>query len=82
MEEAINVVTLEDGIEYTVIDEITIEDKKYIYLSSINNDNDFCIRKVVVIENEEYIIGLEDDKEFDLALTTFAKNHNEVIDDL
>lgn len=77
MEEAINVITLEDGIKYAVIDEIKYCDKKYVYLTNINDYEDFCIRKVIVENTQEFLLGLDDDKEFDLALTLFAKNHKE-----
>lgn len=82
MEKDINVVTLEDGIEYAIIDEIELEDKKYLYLSNINNDSDICIRKVVTIGDEEFIIGLSDENEFELALTTFTKNHKDLVENL
>lgn len=75
MVENINVVTLEDGIEYAVIEEIVHDDNKYVYLTNVNDYEDFCIRKIIVEGNEEFIIGLNDDAEFDLALMLFAKNH-------
>lgn len=79
MIEVTNVVTLEDGIEYAVIDEIKHENNRYIYLTNINDYEDFCIRKIIVEDNEQFIIGLDDDKEFDLALMLFAKNHKDEI---
>lgn len=38
MEETVNVITLEDGIEYAIIDEIKADTIKYVYLSNINED--------------------------------------------
>lgn len=77
MTEAINVITLEDGIEYAIIDEIEHDNKKYVYLTNVNNYEDFCIRKVILENTQQFLVGLDDDKEFDLALTLFAKNHKE-----
>lgn len=79
MTEVTNIVTLEDGIEYAVIDEIEHNDKRYIYLVNINDYKDFCIRKIIIENNEQFIVGLDDDKEFDLALMLFTKNHKEEI---
>lgn len=79
MEKDISVVTLEDGIEYGVIDEITLGDKTYIYLANINDENDICIRKIILKENEEYIVGLENEKEFEIALTAFANKNRDLI---
>ena len=78
----INVITLEDGIEYAIIEEIIHNDKKYVFLTNVNDYEDFCIRKVIVDENEEFLVGLDDDAEFDLALMLFAKNHKEEISKL
>ena len=82
MEKVINVVTLEDGIEYGVIDEITLEDNKYVFLANINNESDVCFRKIIIRENQEYIVGLENEKEFELALAAFAKKHNNLLENL
>jgi len=79
MTEVTNVITLEDGIEYAVIDEIKHDNNRYIYLTNINNYEDFCIRKILLEGTEEFIVGLDDDKEFDLALMLFAKNHKDEI---
>lgn len=80
MEEFINVVTLEDGIEYAIIDEIESNSTKYLYLSNVEDSDDFCIRKLALKDNEQVLIGLDDDAEFDLALMLFAKNHKEDIE--
>ena len=79
MVEFTNVVTLEDGIEYAVIDEINYDNKKFIYLTNVNDHEDFCIRKIITENNEQFIIGLDDEQEFDLALMLFAKNHKDEI---
>lgn len=67
----------EDGITYVIVDTINIKDNDYVYLSEINNPKNFCIRKVVKENNEEYYDGLDNNNEFDLALLEFTKKHNE-----
>ena len=82
MVEDINVITLEDGIEYAIIDEIKHGDKKYIFLANINDYQDFCIRKVITEKDGEFLVGLDDDAEFDLALMLFAKNKKQEIGEI
>lgn len=82
MEETIKVITLEDGIKYNVIDEITSKENKYAFLSNEMDPDDFCIRKVIMQDNEEVLIGLDDDAEFDLALMLFAKKHPEELEEI
>lgn len=77
MEKDLDVITLEDNIEYAVVDEIEIQNIKYLFLSNINDDEDFCIRKYTIKNGEEVLTGLNDENEFDLALMHFAKKHEE-----
>jgi len=69
----VNTIILENNIEYMIVDELLINNIKYIYLSNIKNPRDFCIRK----EKENGIlVGLDDKIEFDKALLTFTKKHS------
>ena len=69
-------IKLEDGITYMVIDEIDDKNNTYVYLSNIEDDEDFCIRKVDNIRNSELLVGLDSDEEFDNALLLYTrKNH-------
>lgn len=82
MKESINTITLEDGIVYAVIEEIESKDTRYVFLSNIDDNEDFCIRKVIKEDNEEILVGLDNDEEFDLALMLFSKNHKEELEQL
>ena len=62
---------LEDGIEYIITDKIN----NYIYLSNINDLKDFCIRKEIIKNDEEYIVGLENEEEYYKALALFEKKY-------
>lgn len=62
---------LEDGIEYLITDKID----NYIYLNNINDIEDFCIKKIIIKDNEEYIVGLDTDEEFFKALAIFQKKY-------
>ena len=64
----VDVIKLEDGIEYAVVQKIEKEGNTYLYLTNVDDEKDFCIRKLIMQDGEEAIIGLDDDKEFDKAL--------------
>ena len=70
-------IILEDNIEYEIVEKIKYQEKEYIFLSNTEDPKDFCIRKVIVENEQKFLVGLDDDKEFDLALMLFAKNHKE-----
>lgn len=69
-------IQLEDGLEYALIDEIENGDIKYCYLVNVNDENDFCIRKIDTKIDNETVIGLDSNHEFDKALLLFTKMHN------
>ena len=75
-EKKFNVITLEDNIEYTEIDKIEYNNNIYVFLSNLENPEDFCIRKLINKNNEEYIIGLESQQEFDEVLSLFTKKYS------
>ena len=75
MEEEIEVVTLENGLDYMVIDEIPNGSVTYVYLANVDDEKDTCIRKVTKVDGEDIINGLDSSEEFDKALLIFAKKH-------
>ena len=62
---------LEDGIEYIITDTIN----NYLYLNNINDLNDFCIKKEIIKNGEEYIVGLDNEEEYYKALELFEKKY-------
>ncbi len=76
MEQELDFVTLEDGKQYAIIDEITENNITYVYLSNISNETDFCIRKVKEEPKGKMLTGLKDDAEFDQALIYYANKNN------
>lgn len=75
MEDKALIITLEDNENYLVIDKIGYKEDVYIYLVNENDSTDFCIRKRSLKDNEEYLVGLSSDYEFDFALGLFADVH-------
>jgi hypothetical protein len=73
--EEIDVVTLEDGIEYAIIQEIKDGENNYVFLTNINDTNDFCIRKTEDTESGKMLVGLKDQEEFMKALKLFNQKN-------
>lgn len=71
----LTVVELE-GKEYSVIDEIQVDNTIYVYFINPQNLTDFCIRKIVDV-NKEFLIGLDDSVEFNKALKLFEEKNSE-----
>ena len=63
--------------EYAIIAEMNINGTNYMHLANVENPSDFCIRKVIMKDGEEIITGLDDRKEFDMAMQAFSKKHCE-----
>lgn len=75
--EELDVVTLEDNQDYIVTDELLINGIKYVFLTNEKDVSSFCIRKVNIINNEEYLIGLDNKTELENALNEFYKHHQQ-----
>ena len=72
MNENIEVVTLEDGKEYMVTAELEINNIKYLFLTNEDDVADFCLRKINTINNNEYLVGLNDKEEVIKVLQEFT----------
>ena len=72
--ENMRTIVLEDNIEYAIIKEITVDGILYTLLANINDEKDICFRKTIIEDNEEYFIGLDDEKELQKVLTYFSKD--------
>ena len=70
-EKEYNVITLENGIEYTEIDRINFNNNCYVVLSNLDDPSDFCFRRLVNDNNQEYIVGLENREEFNNVLQAY-----------
>ena len=75
MELEVNVIELEDGLEYIIVDAIQNEEGKYLFLANKDDDTDVCIRKIIVEEENEYLGKLDSDEELEKVLTIFNMKH-------
>ena len=71
----VNTVVLENGIEYTEIDDVIYNNIRYVLLSNVNDVKDSCIRKITIQDDEEYISRLDSDNEFDIILNLFVEKN-------
>lgn len=62
-----------DGHDYIVAQEIEVSGTTYLYLVNEDDVMDFLIQKVVVEDGEEYVTGLDSDREFDLVQAYFQR---------
>ena len=74
-EKECNVVTLEDGIEYTEVDKIEYNNNTYVFLSNLDNPENFCIKRLIKENEEEFFEGLNSKEEFDTLLDLFMKKY-------
>lgn len=70
-----NVFTLENNIEYTEIERIEYNNNTYLILSDLENPENFCIRKLKIENNEEFIVGINTKEEFDTILNLFSNKY-------
>jgi len=64
-------IALEDGLEYGIVDEIIINDTKYLYLVE-ENSNKVELRK---LDSNNDLIKIISKQEYDKAIIEFAKRH-------
>ena len=67
MEKECNVVTL-NGVEYTEIRRIENKGNTYVVLSNLDDPEDFCIKKLIKKDGNDFICGLDSEDEFNEIL--------------
>ncbi len=79
-EDNMDTIVLDDGIEYAIVREDVINGTEYTLFANVNDNSKICFRKTVIEDGEEYYIGLDSDKEFDLVSAHFTKSLLKEID--
>ena len=72
MEGQCKMIELEDNIKYFITKEIQDGSVVYVYLTNVNDVNDFCIRKTN--ESREELKELDSVEEFKYALKVYQNN--------
>lgn len=74
----IEVITLDNGVEYYQIDSLVYNGVEYLLLSLVSNTKDICIRKIV-FENNKEVISYLDDNEFDIIFKKFYEKNKALV---
>ena len=75
----VNAYMLENNLFYNEIDYVFYNNIKYMLLVNENDINDICIRKIKIINNEEYISVIDDD-EFAKVSEILINKNKDLID--
>ena len=62
-----------NGEDFLVVDRITYENKNYIYVNSLDNENDISILEEYEKGGKKVVKSISDEK-YDLIFNVFAKN--------
>lgn len=73
MSKELEYVELEDKENYVIL-KILEGTNKYVYLANIKDASDLVVRKLIVIDEQEILAGLDTDQEFNEAMELFKKN--------
>lgn len=60
--------------EYILLEKINVGYNEYYILANEFDNKDLCIRKKMVENNDEYLIGLDNEEEFNLVMTSYLEN--------
>ena len=71
----VNTMVLENGVEYTEIDNLFYNNIKYVLLCNTSNTKDSCIRKISIENNKEFVCRLKNQDEFNMILNMFLEKN-------
>lgn len=60
-----------DEKEYMIIKRKKVDDDTYVLISNIEDPNDYTIRKEIIENGEEVVVGLSSEEEFDKVIPYF-----------
>ena len=72
----VDVFTLDDGKEYVNVEQIILGNNNYLFLSSVEDRTNFCIRKRVNENGEELLVALKDQDEFADVIQEYVNKHS------
>ena len=72
MEENVEVdlIRLEDNCDYIILDTIINRGNKYLILGK-NNTEEFCVRKIIVENNKEWLVKIESYDELEEIMSIY-----------
>lgn len=80
------IITLDNNIEYVLLDEQVLDNKKYFYAVAIDKNeeptNDYVILEEFQENNKFYVKEVKDKDMLGLLVTLFTKNYVESVEEL
>ncbi|MBR6690862.1 MAG: DUF1292 domain-containing protein [Bacilli bacterium] len=58
---------------YYIVNELEANNNLYLYLVNENDNSDIIIRKKVIINDEEFLTGLDDEEEFNMVMKLYLE---------
>ena len=58
---------------YYIVNELEANNNLYLYLVNENDNSDIIIRKKVIIDDEEFLTGLDDEEEFNMVMKLYLE---------
>ena len=71
----VNIIKLEDGKNYLIVDTIECNEQKYIVMGSEDNPDDIVFRKVVFENDKEWLEKIDNYEEFEKCMLNYAKKY-------
>ena len=68
-------ITLENNIDYAVVDTLVVDNNKYLFLVNENNEKDIVVRKVIKKADKEFVTKLDTNEEFESLMNEFLNKH-------
>ena len=64
-----------NNIKYSEVDTINYNNNNYVFFADLDNPENFCIKKLIKENQEEFFEGLNSKEEFDTLLDLFMKKY-------
>lgn len=62
-----------NNIEYVIMGTVEIDGSTYVLLTNINDERDFCFRKIIIKNNKAFYSNLDSREEFEKVLVKFTE---------
>ena len=72
----IDSIVLDYGKEYFIVDNVEVDNICYTLFADTQDEKEIRIRKISLIDNKQYYVGLDDEDEFKKVIMAFDKKIN------
>lgn len=74
-----DIITLNNNLEYIIVDTITIDNSNYLYLINNSDNDDVVLLKTITINGIETLVGIDNEEEFDKVFTKLAISNKDTL---